>query len=118
MQLAQLFPSLKKHHTYPAIQNSATVVFYDSPNACWYEIAKSEITERDALLLKHFYYECSEQTDPWLLLLTQGVVPKPLTYTSIRILQYHINKDAEQLKYAIELFFIDDAYLLEISPNT
>lgn len=118
MQLAQLFPSLKKHHTYPAIQNSATVVFYDSPNASWYEIAKSEITERDAFLLKHFYYECSEQTDPWLLLLTQGVVPKPLTYTSIRILQYHINKDAEQLKYAIELFFIDDAYLLEISPNT
>lgn len=118
MQLAQLFPSLKQHHTYPTAHNSATTIFYDSPNACWYEIAKSEITERDALLLKHFYHECSEQKDPWLLLLTQGVVPKPATYSSIRILQYHISNDAEQLKYAIELFFMHDAYLLEVSPTT
>ena len=118
MQLAQLFPSLKQHNTYPAAHNSASTIFYDSPNACWYEIAKNEITERDALLLKHFYHECSEQTDPWLLLLTQGVVPKLATYSSIRILQYHINNDSEQLKYAIELFFMHDAYLLEISPTT
>ncbi|MER2119428.1 MAG: helix-turn-helix domain-containing protein [Solibacillus sp.] len=118
MQLAQLFPSLKQHNTYPTAHNSATMIFYDSPNACWYEIAKNEITERDALLLKHFYHECSEQTDPWLLLLTQGVVPKLATYSSIRILQYHINNDSEQLKYAIELFFMHDAYLLEISPTT
>lgn len=118
MQLAQLFPSLKQHNTYPAAHNSASTIFYDSPNACWYEIAKNEITERDALLLKHFYHECSEQTDPWLLLLTQGVVPKSATYSSIRILQYHINNDVEQLKYAIELFFMHDAYLIEISPTT
>ena len=118
MQLAQLFPSLKQHHTYPTAHNSATMIFYDSPNSCWYEIAKNEITERDALLLKHFYHECSEQTDPWLLLLTQGVVPKLATYSSIRILQYHISNDSEQLKYAIELFFMHDAYLLEISPTT
>lgn len=118
MQLAQLFPSLKQHSTYPTAHNSATTIFYDSPNACWYEIAKSEITERDALLLKHFYHECSEQMDPWLLLLTQGVVPKPANYSSIRILQYHITNGAGQLKYAIELFFMNDAYLLEAAPHT
>lgn len=118
MQLAQLFPSLKRHSTYPTTHNSATTIFYDSADACWYEIAKSEITERDALMLKHFYQECSEQMDPWLLLLTQGVVPKPATYSSIRILQYHITNDAGQLKYVIELFFMNDAYLLEAAPHT
>lgn len=118
MQLANLFPSLKKHNTYPISHNSAMTVFYDSANACWYEIAKSEMTERDALMLKHFYHECSEQTDPWLLLLTQGVVPKSATYSSIRILQYHIKKSAQQLKYATELFFINDAYFLEGSQNS
>lgn len=118
MQLAQLFPSLKKHNTYPTSHNSATTFFYDSANACWYEIAKSEMTERDALMLKYFYHECSEQIDPWLRLLTQGVVPKSVNYPSIRILQYHINKNAQQLKYAIELFFMNDAYFLEVSPNT
>lgn len=118
MQLAQLFPSLKQHSTYPTAHNSATTIFYDSPNACWYEIAKSEITERDALMLKHFYQECSEQMDPWLLLLTQGVVPKPTNYSPIRILQYYITNGAGQLKYAIELFFMNDAYLLEAAPHT
>lgn len=117
MQLAQLFPSLKIHHIYPA-HNFETSIFYDSTNACWYEIAKSEITERDSLYLKHFYNECTEQADPWLLLLTQGVVPKPTPYTSVRILQYHAKKDAQQLKDAVELFFMHDAYLLEVSTHT
>ena len=118
MQLAQLFPSLKIHHIYPTRQNFATSIFYDSTNTCWYEIAKSEITVRDSLYLKHFYTECTEQVDPWLLLLTQGIVPKETPYSSVRILQYHAKKDAHQLRDAVELFFIHDAYLLEASSDT
>lgn len=116
MQLAQLFPSLKRFDALPTFQSS-TSIFYDANNTCWYEIAKSEITERDYLFLQHFFEECSEQQDSWLQLLTQGVIPKQVAYSSIRVLQYYTKKDAQQLKYAIELFFIHDAYLLEASPN-
>ena len=117
MQLTQLFPSLIRHTTYPTLQGASTTIFYDALNHCWYEIDKSEITSRDALFLSQFLQQADSQ-NPWYLLLTQGIVPPNYAHSTIRVLQYTTKHATTQLRYAIELYFINDALLVEASPQT
>lgn len=117
MQLAQLFPSLKKHTTYPLLQQTSTAIFYDALNHCWYEIEKQEISSRDAALLAQFLQPVHTHS-PWYLLLTQGISPPNKEKTTVRVLQYTTTHDATQLRYAIELFFRNDALLIEAAPQS
>lgn len=117
MQLSQLFPSLRKHTTYPLLQQTSTTIFYDALNHCWYEIDKSEISSRDALFLAQFLQQADSQ-NPWYLLLTQGIVPLNYTQSTIRVLQYTTKHNTTQLRYAVELYFMNDALLVEATPKT
>lgn len=118
MQLTQLFPSLIRHTTTPPSFHSEKAIYYDAAYHCWYEIAKSEISARDALFLAQFLQEHSAHHNPWYLLLTQGIIPTNKANSTIRVLQYTTKNEATQLPYAIELFFMNDAVLVEASPQT
>ncbi|MGN7478337.1 PucR family transcriptional regulator [Solibacillus silvestris] len=118
MQLKQLFPSLIRHTTFPTAPHTSTAIFYDGSNHCWYEILKSEISARDILFLTQFLEEQTEQHNPWYLLLTQGIVIPNKSDTVIRVLQYATKSKSAQLNYAVELFFMNDALLIEAAPQT
>lgn len=125
--LVSIFPSYRLLSELPEDKINNNVYTFKLPNEQWFQVNKSEVSERDYALLSSLYTEASItfSTDDsvsgrWLQYL-RGVGAPPIKEgTEIRIIQLEISDEKFQqpdLTKAVHMFFEDAMQLVYVSNH-